>query len=94
MTVLPVFNKPLFDEPCNGCGKCCYTETCEIGKVVFGDARSPCSALEFDGTRFRCGIVLHADKYIPGLDEPFKAQVFQELTSQMLGIGKGCCSDD
>jgi hypothetical protein len=80
----PMPAKPRRDAPCNGCGWCCHSEVCRIGQAFFGeDAAAPCPAMLFEDGRVKCGLVI-AER------ETLKTDNFAE----MLGIGKGCCSDD
>lgn len=91
--------KPLFGEPCNGCGFCCMRSLCPIGASVFGDpdpvvrrvfpARAPCPALtKRDDGSFGCGVIMHPDKY-PGTERAIQkfgvAQVIADV-SFFLGI--------
>jgi len=90
---LPIFNKPNFSEPCNNCGYCCVMEACQFSVSVFGDNRTPCAALETHGDKFLCGLILNPNKYFPQKVSSKKAEIASQLMSEMLGIGKGCCSD-
>lgn len=74
--------KPLKGEPCNGCGWCCQSEVCAIGKDLHGSAVAPCPSLVYADGRTYCGVVRWSS--------PALAAYF----SERLGIGKGCCSDD
>lgn len=75
--------KPLFGEPCNGCGLCCAREVCGIGKMVHGDIEGPCPSLTYSADRFWCSLVV-VEK-LAGL---------QPMIAEALGVGRGCCSDD
>lgn len=78
--------KPSYGLPCNGCGWCCKTEVCAIGKEAFGHKQSaPCPALINDGKRYYCGFVI-AEETSPLRTTP--------IIATALGIGKGCCADD
>ena len=75
--------KPRYGSPCNGCGWCCHSEVCALGKMAFKDAVAPCPAMIFEEGKVRCGLVL-AEMELGG----------ETLLQDALGIGKGCCSDD
>lgn len=79
----PLPTKPTKGSACNGCGFCCHMEVCGIGKHFFPAAVAPCPAMVFEDGKVRCGIVM-AER------ETLNTDNFAE----MLGIGKGCCSDD
>src|SRR5688572_8418484 len=73
--------KPLYGEPCNGCGICCMQEICPPGLEIFEHIRGhqlkaeqPCPALEYNSQtkRFDC-LLAH------NLEFAYKA-----------GIGVGC----
>jgi hypothetical protein len=55
--------KPPHGAPCNGCGQCCQTSLCHLGQFVFIRRDGPCSALEQDGDRYRCGLVVNPRRY-------------------------------
>lgn len=83
--------KPPYGDPCNGCGMCCQEEACHLSVVYLGSSVAPCIALEWDGERYRCGLVLHSSKY---LETPeFGDEVIAPLLSELLGVGKGCCAE-
>ena len=89
--------KPLFGKPCNGCGLCCLSETCELAKELIPKAseRSICPALEFQDGRYRCGMVQRPHSYIPGLEEkPWADRVIIPMVIASLGINIFCDSDD
>ncbi len=83
MITLP--DKPRFRSPCNGCGKCCALEICEVGAMAFPGASAPCPALKLtpDHTRTYCELVaieIHAN--------------MEPLIQRGLGIGDGCTMED
>lgn len=86
MTPLPTApEKPAFGEPCNGCGFCCASEVCEVGRAMFGsDQPAPCPAMTFKSGRFLCGAIAMADDM--GADHGL-------LLRLKMGIGIGCDSD-
>lgn len=71
--------KPAFGAPCNGCGFCCASEVCKVGRVAFGDVPAPCPALVFDAGRWWCGLVVLEQHRG---DDP--------LFARTLAIGVGC----
>lgn len=83
LNILP--DKPKRGEPCNGCGACCASELCEIGKMMFSADQLPCPALamSLDGTRTVCSLV--ATEIAMGM-EP--------ILQTCLGVGLGCSMDD
>lgn len=80
--------KPKFGSPCNGCGLCCATEICAIGKEAFGDIEGPCPAIKWVDDKFRCGIVM-AEQIL----QTMNADTFP-IVQDFLGVGQGCCADD
>jgi len=76
--------KPEYGDKCNGCGWCCMSEVCRIGKAVHGeDAVAPCPSLIKANNRYWCSLVLGEDiTRLPA------------LIGNALGIGKGCCSEN
>ena len=89
--VLLSTQKPPMGDPCNGCGACCQNEACSLSVDLLHSSVAPCIALEFDGSRYRCGLVVRPHHY---LDLPnFTDGYLRSLVSEMLGVGKGCCSE-
>ena len=84
--------KPKLGERCNGCGFCCLNEACLVSREYLHSDAAPCIALEHDGTRFICGMVRDPSKYL-GLKINANAEL-SPLFKQMLGVEKGCDSDD
>lgn len=105
---LPI--KPAFGQPCNGCGYCCAAEPCGIAREFIGaDEEGPCPALECEGGRFSCGMIVRPLVYLgqaAGISDAFslprgaKAEPDEadaELGRQIaeaLGAGRGCDADD
>ncbi|MFJ7441275.1 hypothetical protein ACIQW5_26935 [Methylorubrum thiocyanatum] len=98
---LPV--KPAYGSPCNGCGWCCASEPCGIAREFIGaDGEGPCPALEREGGRFVCGLIIRPLVYLgraAGLDGADEAQpeeadaLLGSQIAEALGAGKGCCAD-
>jgi hypothetical protein len=77
--------KPVWGEPCNGCGYCCQNSACEISQQITGDSPlSGCSLLEWDGANYRCGAIRMA-----GLISAEHAVFLR----RKLGVGFGCDSE-
>ncbi len=83
LPVLP--EKPKCGEPCNGCGKCCASSLCEVGKIVFPNAEAPCPGLAMS----KCGT-----KVVCSLVEIEIETAMEPVLQKMLGIGLGCSMDD
>ncbi len=79
----PLPTKPREQEVCNGCGLCCASELCELGKMVFPVAHAPCPAMVFEQGKVRCGFVL--TEIAVGL---------APLIQRVLDIGGGCSMTD
>ncbi|MBI3446272.1 MAG: hypothetical protein HY055_13170 [Magnetospirillum sp.] len=71
--------KPEFGAPCNGCGVCCALELCPLGILRFGRIAGPCPALDWDGERYVCGLLLRRTR---GWS--------RRLVARWIAAGKGC----
>lgn len=62
---LPAPSPPGYGQPCNGCGRCCLKEPCDVALEVLDldFTRGPCPALVHDGTVYRCGLNLHPERF-------------------------------
>lgn len=86
--------KPDWMMPCNGCGVCCATETCPVGRVLFWQRRGPCPALTWqDGSgRYQCGLVSAPHEHLRGLPS-FLSALASRCFLRWIAAGKGCdCS--
>lgn len=83
--------KPPEGAPCNGCGMCCQEQACDLSREYLKSTVAPCIALEFDGSRYVCGLVCHPGRYLGTPD--FGDEYISPLFAEALGIGKGCDSD-
>lgn len=97
--------KPVYGDPCNGCGICCIAQVCALGEAL-GDEKD-CKALihNVDGT-FSCGLVVDPYRFISNeslavwktIDEMGGSdageQALRKSNAEALGAGKGCDSDD
>lgn len=74
--------KPLYGEPCNGCGVCCRQQMCDVGQYLHPDLDkySECPELTWDGKQYRCGQLLD-------IADPLMLE-FRKL---IIGSGRGCC---
>jgi hypothetical protein len=77
--------KPLYGDPCNGCGQCCLAEQCPISMSMFGDV-GICPALVDAGDVWRCGLIVKPDMFFPHIPERMA-----EMTAGMLGVWSGRC---
>ena len=70
--------------PCVGSGHCCKVAPC-VASVMLGHNQggehADCTMLEYDGERFRCGLVLGRD-----------ARITPEEATRSLFVGGGCSS--
>lgn len=88
--------KPLYGRPCNGCGDCCTAEACTLSRDYIHSEASPCVALEWDGTRYHCGLISHPRRHlkeelpIMKLHLPNEERIIGDMFAHMLGAGKGC----
>ena len=78
-TLLP--SKPRMGEPCTGCGTCCASEVCKIGKAMFPEAEPPCPGLVYKDNRLWCKLVLTENL----------TDIERKVIKLSLGIG--CCCD-
>ncbi|MFG6455372.1 hypothetical protein [Roseateles sp. BYS96W] len=49
--------KPAVGAVCNGCGVCCLTEPCPLGMLLSRRLKGACTALQWDGARYVCGVL-------------------------------------
>lgn len=97
--------KPVFGDPCNGCGVCCIAQVCDLGKEL-GDDQN-CKALIRNPDRsFSCGLVVDPYQYMPEseltdwklIDVQGNGRAgedrLKQLNASLLGAGLGCDSDD
>jgi ferredoxin len=81
MTVLAATKtKPLYGDPCNGCGLCCIASQCPVSLIIFGQ-RDLCPALisnQLGG--YVCGLVS------TGALNP----AAREAAAFVIGSGTGC----
>ena len=80
---MSVLAKPLYGQPCNGCGVCCKDQRCPLGARVFGPG-ADCPAL----TEAGCGLVLEPVRYAPDADR--SEMRLRESATMLIGAGMGC----
>jgi hypothetical protein len=90
--------KPKFGEPCNGCGKCCAAELCEVADRIFPGAVAPCPALEWRDGRSWCGLITNPIGYInptfPAEDREPANDILRPQFLRVIPIGQGCGMED
>lgn len=85
--------KPLFGEPCNGCGTCCVAQACFLSREYIGSDQSPCVALEWDGQRYHCGLVRNPMKHMRQNTTLVPDELLGPMFAHMLYVGNGCDSE-
>ena len=88
-------DKPRMGDPCNGCGLCCTVQPCALAEDLLNCHEGPCVALEHEDGRTYCGLVRRPVHYMLGKHAPLSATGHLQVhIANMLGIGRGCCTDD
>jgi Fe-S-cluster-containing hydrogenase component 2 len=72
--------KPAWGEKCNGCGVCCLAEPCPLGLLASRRRRGACAAVEWDGQRYRCGLLRRTPRWA------------RSAVARWIGAGRGCDS--
>lgn len=86
--------KPAVGMGCNGCGVCCASEPCPLGRLVTRRREGRCAALAWNERtrRYRCGMVespaAHLPRALRGL-----APLLGRLARRWIASGTGCDSD-
>ncbi|MCM5681671.1 hypothetical protein M8A51_19265 [Schlegelella sp. S2-27] len=86
-------SKPPEYAVCNGCGVCCASEPCPLGRVLSRRASGPCRALLWDEGRHRyvCGALARPEQQLPrGLR--WAAPWLARAARRMIAAGVGCDS--
>lgn len=91
--------KPKYNSPCNGCGACCLMVPCALATTYLGvTINDACPALEFEESRYWCGLVRNPAKYLKVGPEAWKEQEMRVQLSPifagMLRLGGGCDAQD
>ncbi|MFK4132014.1 hypothetical protein ACI2KR_06925 [Pseudomonas luteola] len=98
-------DKPLYGDPCNGCGICCIAQVCRLG-IELGDDKNCKALIQNSNGSFSCGLV--ADPYRFVNEDELEVwqkidrltgsnhgeQALKERFAAELGAGLGCDSDD
>lgn len=71
---------------CNGCGVCCAYAPCPAGMLLSRRRRGACTALLWDGGRYRCGLLARPRRFVPWLP----ARWTQRLAARWIAAGRGC----
>lgn len=94
MTVFSRPSKPEIGAHCNGCGVCCSAQVCIAGSYalhlvkVWGErAPGPCPALERDGDKLVCGVMMRPNDWLTVLRRP---TALREAFGLLIGVGVGC----
>lgn len=80
--------KPLYGEPCNGCGLCCIAVQCPISLALFGE-QDLCPALEQAAPSLSCGLVRNTADYVPDITA-WGGKALTEAFGLLVGAGCGC----
>ncbi|MDP3253398.1 MAG: hypothetical protein Q8M77_15945 [Hydrogenophaga sp.] len=83
--------KPALGAPCNGCGVCCLSEPCPLGRVISRRRLGACDALRWDGDGkiYRCGALVDTEAVL-GLRWRWAAPVLRRLARRWIAAGVGC----
>lgn len=84
--------KPLYGNPCNGCGMCCIAVQCPVSLALFGE-QVLCPALEQAGTALGCGLMRNTSDYVPDVPS-WGGKALTEAFALMIGAGLGCDGAD
>ncbi len=82
---------PAFGAPCNGCGVCCLSEPCPLGRLISRRSVGACDALRWDGARavYRCGAISDP-RGVLGPRWGWAAPLLQRLARRWISAGSGC----
>ncbi len=85
--------KPMYGQPCNGCGVCCLAEPCPVGMFVSRRRRGACSALEWqpDQAQYRCGMASQPQAHLTWLPA-WAVPWTQYMVLRWIAAAKGCDS--
>lgn len=85
--------KPSYGARCNGCGVCCASTTCPLGRLRYLRRTGPCPALIWRASlgRYSCGLAEDPRRLLPGLPEAW-LPLFRRLILRWIGEGWGCDS--
>lgn len=98
-------DKPVYGDPCNGCGVCCIAKVCDLGEAL-GDDQNCKALIQNADHSFSCGLVVDPYRFISPeslvvwqaidamSDGNAGEKALRESNAQALGAGRGCDSDD
>lgn len=78
--------KPPTGQACNGCGVCCAWAPCPLGMVLSRRRQGACRALDWDGERYRCGVLVSPGRWLPWLP----AGLARRLAWRWIAAARGC----
>ncbi|MBT9488781.1 MAG: hypothetical protein IV093_14835 [Rubrivivax sp.] len=78
--------KPAAGQSCNGCGVCCAWAPCPLGILLSRRRTGPCRALDWDGQRYRCGVLVNPRRHLPWLP----AGLARRLAWRWIAAAQGC----
>ena len=95
--------KPPEGQPCNGCGGCCLSEPCPLGRWISRRATGACDALRWSPAlaRYQCGAMTEPDALVqarwPGHGRAWLRalghRMLAWLAPRWIAAGQGCdCS--
>ncbi|MES2888848.1 MAG: hypothetical protein V4739_12680 [Pseudomonadota bacterium] len=86
--------KPAWGAPCNGCGVCCLSEPCPIGRVLSRRLRGACVAVRWapDQRRYTCGVVEAPQRWWP-LPWRWTQRLAAHWSRRWIAAGRGCDCD-
>lgn len=79
-------DRPAHGSPCNGCGVCCQTNLCPLGRSVFKRTEGPCPASE----GARCGLVDRPREFAAVKTTRHGRAEMSAAAALLIGSGKGC----
>lgn len=104
--VIPIATlpKPVMGTPCNGCGHCCLTEVCLLGREL-GDTELCAALIHREDGGFACGLVVSPYDHLPAertrtwrmidqMKEGAGESALRAFHADILGAGLGCDSVD
>lgn len=83
--------KPPAGAPCNGCGVCCAAEPCPLAMIVFRRRHGACPALDWQGERYACGLLLAPERHLRWLPRCGR-RLAVRFVARWIAAGRGCDS--
>ena len=86
--------KPDLGHPCNGCGVCCLTEPCPVGRLIFLRWRGACPALQWQGdeARYICSLAATTHVWLRRLPRGLRG-LAGRFFARAIAAGQGCDAD-